>query len=515
MGDYVTWVNLDQEYIAKMFRWFDCDPHCISALEFVKQILYQSDLVLKNGIQQIPEDLKRDKKRKKREEEGAEDTDGRALEYADVLEQKKDFTRAIYSPDNLYKFICKAIKYKLLLGFCCYIVTIKEGEFTVEFDVYDPFYAMEMGDTNVFKVVPAAPSKGVYKPDVVVMISTTDKNGDRIAYSHSNHSSEEWVNTKSNRLGNNRHLYVHIWNDEVPMVRYRGTGIAKPLSPMVVIFDQLDQLNTLEAEQYATLNENRKADIVLTSRPRPPLSDNEIGVRTMRLVTNTPSSVARDESSDISSFNRRQVEQQRQQDLLQQQQSVYYNPTDQSDKVVTWDGKLERHHIIPDGMDVAGHRFATDATKSLEISIQQKEKLYFRLDELITGYSDARGHGTTSNTYNKISSELNFLKYSSVISGHQKNALEILNVAHRHVVYQLNQMEIDEKSPVNFQVMDDLDPQTKVRKKLLRSGLGPVFTSEFVFESDSHTKKLLDVPEMLTMVEKGILDKDEMRSKVV
>jgi hypothetical protein len=111
---------------------------------------------------------------------------------------------------------------------------------------------------------------------------------------------------------------------------------------------------------------------------------------------------------------------------------------------------------------------------------------------------------------------MNFMKYSSILSAHHQAALDILNDAHHTVTEVLKNMGVSEDSQVNFEVPEDQSkPLTKIRKRLLRSGFGPVFNSEFVFESTSYTKKILSVEEMKTLVEIGVMERDEVRTRVL
>lgn len=535
MAEYLLWTNIDHMYLVKLFRWFDCSPQCTPAFGMVKQTLKKSELVLKDGVEFIPDELQRKRKRLKKQpapppppvdpNTGEQPVipiteSDQYVEYADLLYEKKDYTHAIYNMENLQAFVGDALRYRLLAGFCCYIITVKEGQWTAEMEIFQPFYSMDYGDSGVFKIVPADTSVGVMQPDIVVSLVSTSK---KPVYSHSNHSTERWKRTRSNYLGEGRYLYVHIWDKQVPMIR--GTGAystVKPVTPMVPLYEQIDQLNTLESEQYATLHDLRKGDIILTSRPRLPMTTNEIGTRVLGSLGATTATVVQSDRDDYNQYGQRWQQQNRQRQILQQQQFSFVNPTDPSEeKVITRDGELERHHMIPDGYDVGGLRFASETTKSLEISIKQKEQLFSQVAELIQGYDENRrtsasGGDSTRSGASKIAGELNFMKYSSVLNGHHEGSLDLLNAAHQNVVDLFRQKGIEGESQVNWEVSEDQSkPLIQIRKRLLRSGFGPVFSARFTFETTSHTKKILSVEEMKQLAEIGVMDKEELRARVV
>lgn len=540
MDEWFTGNRFDNDYLRRLIEWFKMDAKCSEGMNFVRQILETSDLVLKRDLEFIEEEVRRKKKKLEKEKEEQQQqqekgisndnnmsaTKDEFVQYSDILEQKKDYIPALYNRDNLYQFAWMALRMKLILGFCPYIVTVDKSAYTVKFEVYEGFQFVTPLDVssiehNRITVIPPKPSEGNYMPDITLSVRSNIAKGG-LAFSYSNHTPDYFKSKHSNQLPNGQYLFMYVWDRAIPAVQsYVPSGGIQltPKTAVVDIYHRLEQFRQIETAQQSTILSLSKVDMILTTTPRAPLTTTEIGALAMDQYGQSFTDLREQNRSDVSQLSQRRQQQIRQ-NQIKTQQDIYYNSMDPSNRrVVTSSTMDNREHFIADGLQVAAQRFPTDNTEPLKISIEQRDSLMRQLSQLITGFGDQTNNQKQTNlNHSKISSELAFLQYSSTIQTHQNSVLELLNDVHMMV---RDIMVDDLKIPLDKTLVYEPDARKMTKAKRQRRNilnnttLDILFSTEFTWQSDSHTKRMLDSSEMLGMVRDGILTKEEMRKKLL
>lgn len=530
----------ENDFLKVLLEWFERNTQCSSSMSYLKHMIEISQIALMEDVEDIDSEVKK-QKRLKQEKEEEEETlrkkrlseEGEKLstttEFVDastILDKKTDYIPALYQRSNLYEFSWQALRMKLLFGFCPYIITVDPKTFLVKFQVYDGFiFSNRLNVSNAqqfidkLAIYPPDPSNGSYLADIVLTLGTSSSKSE-VAYSHSNHSTEQFTSTYSNELGNGRYLFMYIWERCVPANISQLSSSKATLLPktaLVGIYSQLSQIGDLEATQYSSLIAQSKSDFVLSTLPTPPLTSNELATLAMDQYGATTTDVREQNRSDVSAFALKRQQTQRLATVKTQTES-FLNTTDLSkQRVVSSSTQDNRIHYVAGGLQLSASRFPSDSTDALKISLDQRDLLYRQINQIMIGTTNeySKTAKESDKVQNKFSNELSYLRYSATILSHQQSVLELLNFSHKSAAKIMfgKTLNLSPQSILAYEPSpEEITKPKRIRRDLLkRKNLRSIFNAEFVWQDDTHTSRDVDQSKLMDYAREGILTVEEVR----